>query len=257
MDITGGFGRRGLLKGAAAAPLLSLPALRRATAQNRPLRIGVLTDMSNWGRDNGGPGSVYAANAAVKELKGEVAGRRVEVVVGDHKMSPDLGMTIARKWIDEDGIEVIADVPNSAIAFGVSGLCKDKDRIALFSGPGSSELTNSRCNDRTVQFTYNTYATAKVTSNALMAQGAKTWFFITADYAFGKQLEADATSFIQQSGGKVLGHVQHPTGTTDFSIFREATGPSRTTRQTFTEWHSMRQPALRGLPLTFAGTVRA
>lgn len=126
-------------------------------------------------------------------------------------------MSIARKWIDEDGVEVIADVPNSAIAFAVSGLCKEKNRIALLSGAGSSELTNSRCNDRTVQFTYNTYATSKVTTNALAAQGAKTWFFITADYTFGKQLEADATAFIQKAGGKVLGHALHPTGTSDFS----------------------------------------
>ena len=210
-------GRRSFL-GAAAGGLLSIPALRRAAAQDtRPLRIGVLTDMSSWGRDNGGPGSVYAANAAATELGGEVGGRKVEIVVGDHQMSPDTGLAIARKWIDEGGVDAIADVPNSAIAFGVSGLCKDKDRIALFSGPGSSELTNSRCNDRTVQFTYNTYAVANVVASALSAQGAKTWFFVTADYAFGKQLEQDATTFIQKAGGQVLAHVLHPTGTSDFS----------------------------------------
>ncbi len=173
--------------------------------------------MSSWGRDNGGPGSVYAANAAAKDFKGEVAGRKIEIVVGDHKMSPDVGMTIARKWIDEDGVEVIADVPNSAIALAVSGLCKDKNRIALLSAPGSSELTNARCNDRTVQFTYNSYATTKVTTSALIADGAKTWFFITADYAFGKQLQTDATDFIQRAGGKVLGSALHPDGNSDFS----------------------------------------
>lgn len=211
-------GRRALLGTAAAGSLLAAPALRRAAAQGgRLLRIGLLTDMSSWGRDNGGPGSVYAAQAAVREAGGEVAGRRVEVIVGDHQMSPNVGLSIARKWLDEDGVEVIADVPNSAIAFGVSSLCKEKDRIALFSGPGSSELTNSRCNDRTVQFTYNTYATAKVTSTALMAQGVRTWYFIAADYAFGKQLQADATAFITAAGGKVLGGALHPTGTTDFS----------------------------------------
>lgn len=210
-------GRRRLLKAAAGAPLLALPALRRAAAEQRPVRIGVLTDMSSWGRDNGGPGSVYAANAAADAFGREVAGRNVEILVGDHQMSADIGMAIARKWIDEGGVDAIADVPNSAIAFGISGLCKQKNRIALFSGPGSSELTDSRCNDRTVQFTYNTYATAKVTASALTAQGVKTWFFITADYAFGKQLETDATQFIQQAGGKVLGHALHPTGTADFS----------------------------------------
>ncbi len=187
-----GFGRRRLLQAAAAAPLLTLPALRPAAAQGKPLRIGVLTDMSSWGQP-------------------------VEIVVGDHQMNADIGLSIARKWIDEGGVDAIADVPNSAIAFGVSSLCKEKNRIALFSGPGSSEITNSRCNDRTVQFTYNTYATAKVTAGALSAQGAKTWFFISADYAFGKQLEADATHFIQLAGGRVLGHALHPTGTSDFS----------------------------------------
>lgn len=211
-----GIRRRLLLKGAAVAPLLAAPALR-TKAEPRTLKIGVLTDMSSWGRDNGGPGSVYAANAAAEEFNREVAGRSVEILVGDHRMSPDIGMTIARKWIDADGVEVIADVPNSAIALAVSGLCKQKNRIALLSGAGSSALTNERCNDRTVQFTYNTYATAKVTTEALAAQGAKTWFFITADYAFGKQLQADATAFIQQTGGKVLGHALHPTGTSDFS----------------------------------------
>ena len=217
MNDTGiALGRRTFL-GTAAASLLAAPALRRAAAQGRPLRIGLLTDMSSWGRDNGGPGSVYAAQAAVREAGGEVAGRKVEVIVGDHQMSPNTGLAIARKWIDEGGVDAIADVPNSAIAFGVSGLCKEKDRIALFSGPGSSELTNARCNDRTVQFTYNTYATAKVTSTALMAQGVKTWYFISADYAFGKQLQADATAFIEAAGGKVLGGALHPTGTTDYS----------------------------------------
>jgi branched-chain amino acid transport system substrate-binding protein len=206
--------RRTLLQ---AAPLLALPFIRRSNAQQRPLRIGVLTDMSSWGRDNGGPGSVYSANAAAQEFKGEVLGRKIEILVGDHKESPDLGMTIARNWFDEGGVDAIADVPNSAIALAVSGLCKDKNRIALLSAPGSSELTNARCNDRTVQFTYNTYATAKVTTSALMAEGAKSWFFITADYAFGKQLQADATNFIQQAGGKVLGSAVHPTGSSDFS----------------------------------------
>jgi branched-chain amino acid transport system substrate-binding protein len=210
-------GRRSLL-GAAAGGVLSMPTLRLASAQGAtPLRIGVLTDMSSWGRDNGGPGSVYAANAAAAELGGEIGGRKVEILVGDHQMSPDTGLAIARKWIDEAGVDAIADVPNSAIAFGISGLCKDKNRLALFSGPGSSELTNARCNDRTVQFTYNTYAVANVVASALSAQGAKTWFFVTADYAFGKQLEQDATGFIEKAGGKVLGHVLHPTGTTDFS----------------------------------------
>jgi branched-chain amino acid transport system substrate-binding protein len=209
-------GRRSLLRGAASVPLLATPFVARA--QGQPIRIGVLTDMSTWGRDNGGPGSVFAANKAAQDFKGEVAGRRIEILVGDHQMSPDTGMTIARKWFDQ-GVDAITDVPNSAIGLGVMSLAKERNKIALFSGPGSSEITNKSCNDRTVQFTYNTYALAKVTTTALAEAGAKTWFFISADYAFGKQLEADATAFIQAQGGKVLGHALHPTGTSDFSAF--------------------------------------
>lgn len=205
--------RRRLLTLAAAAPL-AIPAIVRA--QGTPLRIGLLTDMSSWGRDNGGPGSVYAANQAVREMGGSVAGRRVEVLVGDHKQTPDLGIQIARRWFDE-GVEAVADCPNSSIALAVSVLAKEKDRLALFSGPGSSDITNARCNDRTVQFTYDTYATSKVTTTALMAQGAKSFYFITVDYAFGKSLQADATNFIQAGGGRVAGAAVHPAGTTDFA----------------------------------------
>jgi branched-chain amino acid transport system substrate-binding protein len=213
-------GRRALLQGVAAAPLLATPLIARAqgTSASQPIRIGVLTDMSTWGRDNGGPGSVFAANKAAQDFRNEVAGRKVEILVGDHQMSPDTGMTIARKWFDQ-GVDAITDVPNSAIGLGVMSLAKERNKIALFSGPGSSEITNKSCNDRTVQFTYNTYALAKVTTSALAEAGAKTWFFISADYAFGKQLEADATAFIQAQGGKVLGHALHPTGTSDFSAF--------------------------------------
>ncbi len=204
--------RRTLFK-LAAAPL-AMPAIVRA--QGIPIRIGVLTDMSSWGRDNGGPGSVWAANQAVREMGGSAGGHKVEVLVGDHKMTPDLGIQIARRWFD-DGVDAIADCPHSAIALGVSGLAVDKDRLALFSGPGSSDITNSRCNNRTVQFTYDTYATSKVVTTALMAQGARTFAFITVDYAFGKSLQADATAFIEAGGGKVVGSATHPAGTTDYA----------------------------------------
>ncbi|MBC7801192.1 MAG: ABC transporter substrate-binding protein [Gemmatimonadaceae bacterium] len=205
--------RRTLLAAAAAAPL-AMPAIARA--QGTPLRIGVLTDMSSWGRDNGGPGSVYAVNQAIADMGGVVGGQKVEVLVGDHKMTPDLGIQIARRWFDS-GVEAVADCPHSAIALGVSALAQEKNRLALFSGPGSSDITNSRCNARTVQFTYDTYATSKVTTTALMGQGARTFFFVTVDYAFGKSLQADATSFIQAGGGRVVGSVTHPAGTTDFA----------------------------------------
>ncbi|HWK45409.1 MAG TPA: ABC transporter substrate-binding protein [Stellaceae bacterium] len=215
------FTRRTALKTAAAASLFAMPGIHPAAAQSRldtgPVRIGVLTDMSSWGRDNGGPGSVYAAKAAVREVGGEVAGRKIEVLVGDHQMVPDIGLGIARRWFDQEGVHAITDLENSAIALGVGELAKQNDRIALMTGPGSSEITNSRCNDRTAQFTYDSYALGKVMARAVTAQGAKTWFFITADYAYGKQLQADTTTFVQQAGGKVLGSVAHPSGTMDFS----------------------------------------
>lgn len=215
-EITTPVNRRGVVAGLAGLGLTA-PWIRRATAEQATLRIGVLTDLSSWGRDNGGPGAVFAAQQAAHEIGGSVAGRTIEIVAGDHQMSPDIGMTIARKWFDEGNVSAIADVPNSAIALAVQALCKEKDRIALFSGPGSSELTNGHCNDRTASFTYNTYATAKVVTSALAKQGRKTWFFISADYAFGKQLQGDATAFIEQGGGRVLGGVRHPPGTTDYS----------------------------------------
>jgi branched-chain amino acid transport system substrate-binding protein len=209
--------RRAGLKAIAALPLLAAPFSRPARADSQTIKIGVLTDMSSWGRDNGGPGSVYAANAAVREAGGEIGGRKIEILVGDHKMIPDVGVSIARKWFDEDNVDVITDLEHSAIALGVSDLAVRKNRIALMSGPGASEITNARCNARTVQFTYDTYALGKVMAKAIAAQGAKTWYFITADYAFGKQLQADTTRFVEEGGGKVLGASLHPAGTPDFS----------------------------------------
>jgi branched-chain amino acid transport system substrate-binding protein len=207
--------RRAGLKAAALLPFAGLAT--RASAQGKPIRIGVLTDMSSWGRDNGGPGSVYAAQAAANEAGGAVGGQKIEILVGDHKMIPDVGVSIARKWFDEDGVDVITDLENSAIALGVSDLALQKNRIALMSGAGASEITNSRCNARTVQFTYDTYALGKVMAKAISAEGAKTWYFLTADYAYGKQLQADTTRFVEAAGGKVLGASLHPAGTPDFS----------------------------------------
>ena len=204
--------RRTVMLGALGAAAVA----RRANAQTGPIRIGVLTDMSSWGRDNGGPGAVYAVNQAVKEAGAKAAGRPVEVLVGDHKMTPDLGLAIARQWFDM-GVDAITDLENSAVGLAVSALAASKDKVCLISGSGSSDITNGRCNNRTVAFTYDTYSIAKVTADALAKQGAKTWFFIGADYAFGKQLIADATGFIEAGGGKVLGQALHPAGTADYS----------------------------------------
>lgn len=203
--------RRAVLGG-----VLGSMAARAGHTQGRPIRVGVLTDMSSWGRDNGGPGAVYAVRQAVNDIGGSVAGRAVEVVVGDHKMLPDVGLRIAREWFDQ-GVDAITDLENSAVGLAVSALAAEKDRICLISGSGSSDITNARCNARTVAFTYDTYSIAKVTAEALTRQGVKTWFFIGADYAFGRQLIADATGFIEAGGGRVLGSALHPAGTTDMS----------------------------------------
>ncbi len=206
--------RRVVTGGGLAA--LAAPFVRTARAAE-PLRLGVLVDMSNWGRDTGGMGSTVAAQMAVEELGGLAGGRPVEFLSGDHRMNPDLGVQIARDWFDNQDVQAIVDVPMSALGLAISGFCKQKNRLALLSGPGASSITNQDCNANTVQFTYDTYALAHVIGAAMVAEGAKTWFFITADYSFGHQLQADATAFIEKAGGKVLGHSLHPPGASDFS----------------------------------------
>lgn len=206
--------RRVVTGGGLAA--LAAPFVRTARAAE-PLRLGVLVDMSSWGRDTGGMGSTVAAQMAVEELGGLAGGRPVEFLSGDHRMNPDLGVQIARDWFDNQDVQAIVDVPMSALGLAISGFCKQKNRLALLSGPGASSITNQDCNANTVQFTYDTYALAHVIGAAMVAEGAKTWFFITADYSFGHQLQADATAFIEKAGGKVLGHSLHPPGASDFS----------------------------------------
>jgi branched-chain amino acid transport system substrate-binding protein len=210
-----------LLTAAAAAMIAGLAAVTPAAAQisDDVVRIGVLTDLSSWGRDNSGPGSVIAAQMAVEEFGPTVAGKKIEIISADHQMKPDVGVQIARDWIDNGKVDAIADVPNSAIGIAIHNLAREKNKIALLSGPGSSDLTNKLCSPNTVHFSYDTYALAKVTGSAIVKGGGKSWFFITADYAFGHQLEADAARFIKAAGGTVLGDVRHPTNTSDFSSF--------------------------------------
>lgn len=183
------------------------------------VKIGVLTDLSSWGRDNSGPGSVEAAKMAAEEFGGTVNGKKIEIIAADHQMKPDIGLQIAREWYDIGKVDAIADVPNSAIGIAVHNLAREKNRLALLSGPGSSDITNKLCSPNTVHFAYDTYALAKVTASAMVQEGGKSWFFMTADYAFGHALEKDATAFIQKSGGRVIGRVLHPTGTNDYSSF--------------------------------------
>src|SRR5262249_11919209 len=151
-----------------------------------------------------------AAKMAVEEFGPTVAGKKIEIVSADHQMKPDIGLQIAREWFDTGKVDAIVDVPNSAIAIAIHNLARERNRIALLSRPGSSDLTDKLCSPNTVHFTYDTYALSKVTASAVVKEGGKSWYFIAADYAFGKQLEDDATKFIKAAGGTVLGDVRHP-----------------------------------------------
>jgi len=190
-----------------------------AQVSDDAVRIGVMTDLSSWGRDNTGPGSVEAARMAIEEFGRTVLGKPIELISADHQMKVDVGTQIARGWIDNGKIDAIVDVPNSAIAIALHNMARDRNKILLLSGAGASSLTDELCSPNTVQFTYDTYALAKVTASAMVAEGNKSWFFVTADYTFGHQLEQDATRFIKPAGGEVLGSVRHPTNTSDFSSF--------------------------------------
>lgn len=190
-----------------------------AQVSDNVVRIGVLTDFSSWGRDTSGPGSLEAAKMAIEEFGPTVLGKPIEILSADHQMKVDTGVQIAREWFDNGKVDAIADIPNSGVAIAVHNLARDRNRIALLSGPGASSITNEICSPNTVHFTYDTYTLSKVTAAAIMNEGGKSWFFVTADYAFGKQLEDDASLFIKQFGGKVVGSVKHPTNTSDFSSF--------------------------------------
>jgi branched-chain amino acid transport system substrate-binding protein len=194
---------------------VSLPAQGR----DKPIRIGVLNDMSGVYSDFQGIGSLVAARLAVQDFGGKAAGVTVEVVGGDHQNKVDVGAIIARRWFDNDGIDLIVDVPNSAVALAVADIAREKNKVFIGSGAGTAELTGSRCSPNTVHWTYDTWNLANSIARALVDQGGKSWFFITSDYAFGHDLERQARNVVLSQGGKVLGGVRHPLGTTDYSSF--------------------------------------
>jgi branched-chain amino acid transport system substrate-binding protein len=191
-----------------------------ATAQaQRTIRIGVLNDMSGPFADLSGKNSVVAAQMAAEDFAKEVGAGApiVEILSADHQNKADMGLAIVRKWIDQDNVAAVVDVPNSAVALAVNGLLRDKDRAFLASSTATSELTGAQCAPTTVQWTFDTWALANGTARALVKSQADTWFFITADYAFGKALEEDATRVIKATGGKVIGSARLPLNTADFS----------------------------------------
>jgi branched-chain amino acid transport system substrate-binding protein len=211
--------RRSILTAAAAVPALA--SIRPARAQGAPaLKIGCLTDMSGPYKDLAGPNAVAAVNQALSEFGVDGKGIKVEVLSADHLNKPDVGATIARQWFDRDGVDLIVEVANSGVALAVAGVAKEKNKVYINSGAATSDLTASACNANTIHWVYDTYMLAKSTGGAMVKSGGDSWFFITADYAFGHALQRDTTDFITTAGGKVLGGVAYPfPGTTDFSSY--------------------------------------
>ena len=204
---------------AIGAVLASAIFATSAVAQDGPVKLGVLTDMSSLYADNGGQGSVVAAQMAVDDFKGEVLGRSVRIIAGDHQNKADVGSVITRRWLENEGVEAILDVPNSAVALAVQGITRDKKKLFLATGAATSRLTGDECSMTGIHWTYDTYALSQGTTKAISRLGAKSWFFLSADYSLGAQLEADSRKVIDATGGKVVGAVKHPINTPDFSSF--------------------------------------
>jgi branched-chain amino acid transport system substrate-binding protein len=199
----------------------SLSAYDAGAQQPAPLKLGVLTDMSSLYADITGPGSVAAAKMAVEDfLAGpHLMKRSIEVVSGDHMNKADVGASLAREWIDRDGVDAIVDTPNSAVALAVRNVVQQNNRVLLVSGASSSDLTGKSCSPNLVHWTYDTYALATGVARAVVESGGKTWFTLTADYAFGYAMEQDIKNVVQKAGGSVVGGVRTPINSQDFSSF--------------------------------------
>jgi branched-chain amino acid transport system substrate-binding protein len=188
-------------------------------AADKIVKIGSLSDQSGLYSDVGGPGSTLAAQMAVEDSGLLNKGWKIDVISGDHQNKPDIGSNITRQWFDVDKVDVVVDVPNSGVALAVSNIIKEKNGVFLNSGAGTSDLTNAQCSPNTIHWTYDTFMLANGTGTALTKSGGNTWFFLTADYAFGAALERDTTAAVTANGGKVAGGVKHPLNTSDFSSF--------------------------------------
>lgn len=203
----------------AAAALLLLVPCAHAQISDDTVKLGVLADMSGLYSDLSGIGSVVATQMAAEDFGGTVLGKKIEVVSADHQNKPDIGSNIARQWIDQQGVDAIVDVPVSSIAFAVQQIAKERNRVLLISSSGSSDLTGKSCSPTSVHWTYDTYALAETAGKAMIQQGGDSWFFITADYAFGHALERDTAAIVKANGGTVVGAVRHPQDTADLSSF--------------------------------------
>src|SRR5882724_930310 len=195
------------------------PAAALAQVSDGVIKIGILNDQSSLYADLAGQGSVVAARMAVEDFGAEKKGMKVEIVSADHQNKPDVGSSIARQWLDVDKVDVIVDVPNSGVALALNQIVRDKGKALLVSGAATADLTGKACSPNTIHWTYDTWALANGTGNAIVKTGGDTWFFLTADYAFGHALERDTEAVVTKAGGKVLGKVRHPLNTQDFSSF--------------------------------------
>jgi len=211
-------------RSALLAASLALAAAHFATGAQAQMsdgivKIGVLNDMSGLYSDITGQGSVFAARQAVEDFGAAAKGLKVEVIGADHQNKPDVGSSIARQWYDVDKVDVIVDVPTSSVALAISEITREKNKVFLVSGAAASDLTGAKCTANTIHWTYDTWALGNGTAKAMVKTGGDTWFFLTADYAFGYALERDTAAVVEKSGGKVLGKVRHPLNTNDFSSF--------------------------------------
>lgn len=210
--------RRALLGAAALLP--AAPALLRAQAPADVIRIGVLTDLAGPYRDVTGPTSVACVRQAVEEFTAANPAIRVEVIAADHQNKADVGVNTVRQWFDTRGVDVVTDVGNSAIALGINPVCVERDKVHLNASAATSDLTGRACTPNTIHWSYDTWCFAKTSGAALTRMGGDSWYFLTADYAFGHAIERDTSRFIEQAGGKVLGASRYPfPQTTDFSAF--------------------------------------
>jgi len=203
----------------AVAAVAAFAAAAQAQISDGVIKVGVLNDMSGLYSEITGMGSVVAARMAVEDFGAQRKGMKVEIVSADHQNKPDVGSTIARRWYDVDKVDVILDVPTSSVALAVNGITREKKKAFIASGAGTSDLTGKACSPNTVHWTYDSWMLANATGSAVVKTGGDSWFFITADYAFGHALERDTENVVTSSGGKVVGRVRHPINASDFSSF--------------------------------------
>ncbi len=204
---------------AVAAALVVTAAPAHAQISDGIVKIGVLNDQSSLYADLTGQGSVVAARMAVEDFGAAAKGLKTEIIFADHQNKADIGSQVARQWYDAEKVDVIVDTPNSAVALAVNQITREKGKAFLVSGAATSDLTGKACSPNTIHWTYDTWALANGTGNAIVKTGGDTWFFLTADYAFGHALERDTEAVVLKSGGKVLGKVRHPLNNQDFSSF--------------------------------------